>query len=570
MSGWMLAEGLTSEVTCPVCRNLFRDPVRLECEHNFCRPCIGGLWGELETGFSCPECRETFPQLRLKSNRLLANIVERVRQLRLDVGGPGERGPGPGLCPRHDEKLKLYCQDDREALCVVCGVSKEHKDHRIVPLHEALQFCQEKLKESSVELAKQVETLSGIEASQEKKILELKSRPPHIKASLAETGCQQVPGVHLTPKEGPLSLLPDFHVSVPLGSGRFTMDQRAVKQVADQAWKRHSQISSVPSLAGVPWEKTAALGKRIVSELDLLRQFLQREQDGLLDQLREEEGRVLRQMEDTLRRARDERTALESEMADVQQRLCEEEPARLLQDVKELTERVRQSMLDWEVVPESRLNIGPFQGPLQYAVWKRMRDIISPGYGEKRMRGDLMETYKIMKGRDKITAGRLFPLVVPAPLTLDPGSANPYLILSEDLTAAKYSYTSQQLPENLERFNFCACVLASEGFSSGQHYWEVEVGNQPDWDVGVAAESIDREGWVILTPENGFWTFGHVEHPRIGVYLDHEAGQVSFYRADNMGHLHTFIDTFTERLFPFFYPSADSNAQPLKLCHQHL
>ncbi|XP_072892095.1 zinc-binding protein A33-like [Hemitrygon akajei] len=486
MSGRMLAEGLTSEVTCPVCQDLFRDPVRLECEHNFCRSCIGGLWGEMESGFRCPECRETFPQLRLKSNRLLANIVERVRQLRLDTGGTG--ATGCSLCPWHDERLKLYCQDDQEALCVVCGVSKEHKDHHIVPLHEAQQLCQvrtpssrishlpipsnslspnpnsfllattEKLKESSTELAKHVEVLSGIESSQEEKIVELK-------------------------------------------------------------------------------EKTAALRERMVSELDLLRQFLQREQERLLDLLQEEESRLLGEMQDMLRRVRDQRTALESEMANIQQRLSEKEPATLLQDVKELTERVKQGTSEWQVVSVTKMNIGPFQGPLQYAVWKRMRGIISP---------------------------------VPAPLTLDPGSANPYLVLSEDLTAARYSYASQQLPENLERFNFCACVLASEGFTSGRHYWEVEVGDQPDWDVGVAAESIDREGWVILTPENGFWTFGHVQHPRIGVYLDHEAGQVSFYRADDMTHLHTYVDSFSERLFPFFYPSADSNAKPLKICHLHI
>ncbi|XP_059827186.1 zinc-binding protein A33-like [Hypanus sabinus] len=562
MSGRMLAEGLTSEVTCPVCQDLFRDPVRLECEHNFCRSCIGGLWGELESGFRCPECRETFPQLRLKSNRLLANIVERVRQLRLDTGGTG--APGCSLCPWHDERLKLYCQDDQEALCVVCGVSKEHKDHHIVPLHEAQQLCQEKLKESSNELAKHVEVLSGIESSQEEKIVELK-------------------------------------------------------------------------------EKTAALRERMVSELDLLRQFLQQEQDRLLDLLREEESRLLGEMQDMLRRVRHQRTALESEMANIQQRLSEKEPATLLQDIKDLTERVKQGTSEWQVVSVTKMNIGPFQGPLQYAVWKRMRGIISPatnswrgGHGA----GDLTSsfehfsqqltaaangergctqrpcpcvratsaalelTWNIREGmagsrgqQHRVSAQNVDCLLIdaawpaeflhhlvlialdfqhlriflmPAPLTLDPGSANPYLVLSEDLTAARYSYASQQLPENLERFNFCACVLASEGFASGRHYWEVEVGDQPDWDVGVAAESIDREGWVILTPENGFWTFGHVQHPRIGVYLDHEEGQVSFYRADDMTHLHTYVDSFSERLFPFFYPSADSNAKPLKICHLHI
>ncbi|XP_048472467.1 zinc-binding protein A33-like [Rhincodon typus] len=499
MSSWVLAEGLTSEVTCPICLNLYQDPVRLECEHNFCRACIADAWGELESGFSCPQCQETFPQLRLKSNRLLANIVERVRQLRLDAAPIPSADSGPALCPLHEEKLKLYCQDDQQAICVVCGVSKEHKGHRIVPIHETMQYCQEKLTESSGELEKRVEAISRIEASQEKAVLELK-------------------------------------------------------------------------------DKTETIKNRIASEFDALHNFLQEEQDVVLGRLREEEHKLLQEMQENLKKLHAEKSTLETMLASIQQRLHEEDPVCLLQgllfsstvilllddtvkwyhfpsvftwnfvqvlfreitqlvkaDVKDLSERLKQDIASCEVVPARRLNIGSFQGPLQYAVWKKMRNRISP---------------------------------VPAPLTLDPRSANPYLVLSEDLTAAKYSYTSQQLPDNLERFDFCACVLASEGFESGKHYWEVDVGRQPDWDVGVAAESIDREGWVILTPENGFWTFGHVERSRIGVYLDHEEGQVSFYDAEDMAHLHTFVDTFSEKLFPFFYPSADTNTNPLKICHQ--
>ncbi|XP_067830227.1 zinc-binding protein A33-like [Heptranchias perlo] len=459
MSSWILAESLSSEVSCPICLNFYQDPVRLECEHNFCRSCIAEFWGDQESGSHCPQCQEIFPRLQFKSNRLLANIVERVRQLRVDTPPPAPPPPGePGLvlCARHEEKLKLYCQDDQEAICVVCGVSREHKDHRIVPIHETMQFCQEKLKESSVQLENRIEVLNGIEANQEKKVLELK-------------------------------------------------------------------------------ESTGTIKSHIISEFDELRTFLQEQQGAVLEKLREEEHRILREMEDNQKKLQDEKSTLETVITNIRWRLNEEDPMSLLQDVKDLTERLKQGFPDCEVVPPSRLNVGSFRGPLQYAVWKKMRDIISP---------------------------------VPAPLTLDPSSANPYLDLSEDLTAVRYSYTSQELPGNLERFDFCACVLGSVGFTSGRHYWEVDVGSQPDWDVGVAAESIDREGWVILTPENGFWTFGHVEHSKIGVYLDHEGGQVSFYKADDMTHLYTFAHAFTEKLFPFFYPSADSNAKPLKLCHQ--
>ncbi|XP_043534228.1 butyrophilin subfamily 1 member A1-like isoform X2 [Chiloscyllium plagiosum] len=176
-----------------------------------------------------------------------------------------------------------------------------------------------------------------------------------------------------------------------------------------------------------------------------------------------------------------------------------------------------------------------------------------------------------------------------APVTLDPNTAHPALLLSEDLSTVRDTGKRQQLPDNPERFDCYIDVLGSEGFISGKHSWEVEVGNKTQWNMGVAKESINRkEGVSILTPGNGFWTLAlkegnkywageepwkHLElkvKPRkIRVCLDYEGGKVSFYNSENKTHIYTFTGTFIDKLYPFFCPGlidGGKNSEPLKIC----
>ncbi|NXY80789.1 TRI27 protein, partial [Glareola pratincola] len=154
-------ETLQEEAICAICLDYFVDPVSIGCGHNFCRVCISQLWGgegEYET-FTCPQCRKTFFQRNFRPNLQLANMVQIIRQLHphpqrlappaagASVAGAAAGVPGvlaaagggqgpPSLCEKHQEPLKLFCEVDEQAICVVCRESRSHKHHSVVPLEE--------------------------------------------------------------------------------------------------------------------------------------------------------------------------------------------------------------------------------------------------------------------------------------------------------------------------------------------------------------------------------------------------------------------------------------------------
>ncbi|XP_041727347.2 E3 ubiquitin-protein ligase TRIM39-like [Coregonus clupeaformis] len=163
-------------------------------------------------------------------------------------------------------------------------------------------------------------------------------------------------------------------------------------------------------------------------------------------------------------------------------------------------------------------------------------------------------------------------------VTLDPDTAHPWLILSED---GKQVRTPQKRSDNPKRFDRFAIVLGKNGFSSGRFYYEVIVKGKTSWVLGVARESTDRKENITLTPEDGLWTVmlrdenvyqactSHYillslrEKPqKIGVFVDYEEGQVSFYDVEARSHIYSFTGcNFTENLYPYFGPSGNDDGQ---------
>ncbi|XP_054568205.1 butyrophilin subfamily 3 member A3-like [Eptesicus fuscus] len=163
-------------------------------------------------------------------------------------------------------------------------------------------------------------------------------------------------------------------------------------------------------------------------------------------------------------------------------------------------------------------------------------------------------------------------LYQPADVILDPDTAHPNLLISEDQRSLQYTYTWQSLPDNPRRFQDHYCVLGRESFKSGRHFWEVEVGGRKQWQFGVCRENVERKRYPSITPQNGFWTIallgGHDFHARtdprsqltivnplkrVGVFLDYENGEVSFYDAINGVHIFTFPQaSFSGPLWPLF------------------
>ncbi|XP_028840443.1 E3 ubiquitin-protein ligase TRIM21-like [Denticeps clupeoides] len=157
-------------------------------------------------------------------------------------------------------------------------------------------------------------------------------------------------------------------------------------------------------------------------------------------------------------------------------------------------------------------------------------------------------------------------------VTLDPMTNHPWLLMSEDHKKVQEAHAETQVSFSTQRFDCWPCVLGWEGLASGRHYWEVELANNGYWRLGVTTASSKRHGRFSMCPEEGYWVlwrstrrFYACTKPesdlpldlvgrRIGIYLDYEEGQISFYNVEQRAHIYTFSGCFHEKLYPLFAP----------------
>uniref|UniRef100_A0A672H9U4 B30.2/SPRY domain-containing protein n=1 Tax=Salarias fasciatus TaxID=181472 RepID=A0A672H9U4_SALFA len=174
-------------------------------------------------------------------------------------------------------------------------------------------------------------------------------------------------------------------------------------------------------------------------------------------------------------------------------------------------------------------------------------------------------------------------------VTLDPDTAHPDLILSDDGKQVSHGDVRKKLPDNPERFDRHGFVLGKQSFSSGKFYFEVQVKGKTDWVLGVSKESINRKGEITVRHDEGFWMIGlangnkyfAVDTPplflslssapeKVGVFVDYEEGLVSFYDVAAAALIYSFTGCcFTDKLLPLFCPvrnDGGKNSAPLIIC----
>ncbi|KAJ7993714.1 hypothetical protein DPEC_G00257540 [Dallia pectoralis] len=274
--------------------------------------------------------------------------------------------------------------------------------------------------------------------------------------------------------------------------------------------------------------------EKIRGQFEKLHQFLKDEEEARLAALRKEEEEKGKTITIEMKNIQDQMNSLTESITAVEQELQKQEVS-FLQSYKDTQTRLKAQykLPEPQLISGALIDEAKHLGNLQFRVWEKMQEVV------------------------KYT-----------PVILDPNTASCCLSLSDDLTSVKLSDKYQQLPDNPERNTKHSWVLGSEGFSSGRHSWEVEVGDHPVWRIGVANESVNRKDEVLLTPENGIWALVHntgtfinvlgqtitlMKRPqRIRVHLDYNRGEVSFYDPEDRTHIYTHTDSFKEKLFPFF------------------
>ncbi|NP_001038426.1 tripartite motif containing 35-23 [Danio rerio] len=161
------------ELSCPVCCEIFKNPVLLSCSHSFCKECLQQFWRTKKTQ-ECPVCRKSSrddPPLNL----ILKNMCELLLKDRNLTCSSGSEE----ICSLHSEKLKLFCLEDKQPVCLVCRDSKQHDNHKFRPISEVVSSYKEKLNTALKSLQKKLKHNEKMQAEFEKTVQHIKSQADH-------------------------------------------------------------------------------------------------------------------------------------------------------------------------------------------------------------------------------------------------------------------------------------------------------------------------------------------------------------------------------------------------------
>ncbi|KAM6966066.1 bloodthirsty-related gene family, member 30 [Tautogolabrus adspersus] len=575
------------ELTCSICLDVFDEPVSTPCGHNFCQVCIGGYWASSPV-CTCPLCKRQFDERpQLSVNKVFALIADKYKEAQYGAAGlpmPVRNGT-PALTgamttdtsstnpfmPQNGEEV-VWCdvctglKKPAVSSCLTCTASycTEHvQPHQTTPFY------------AKHPLMDPQEALRGRTCSQHHRLLEVFCRTCQLCICAI---C--VLEAHRT------------HKTVSVQTERITKQKqvaRTEQEILNRIKEKETHVVQLKrKLEGVKMYADGERGEvehlldEVSSSLDRIRtqvvggieiqlDAVMSKGEGLVDRLEEElsqlmerratlEVQAISQDHIGFLQSYEKATAPLSEDEEKEREVDEDEEFSLhfpLVEVKSSLSEVKEKMDDI-----------------------RMGEVRSRGTGGSFSSGDLMVAESMLSLRASSASlrkshwslkGHKKARVYMEDVMLNPVTAYPFLILSEDRKQVKRGEKLQFYRNSQQRFDVWSCVIAKEGFSTGRHYWEVFVGESKDWKLGVVSESAQRKGLFDMSPANGYyaiWWSGSqlraltappltkVKSPpklrQVGVFLDVDEGQVSFYNVKSGSEIYSFSGSseFTERMFP--------------------
>ncbi|XP_032364988.1 E3 ubiquitin-protein ligase TRIM21-like [Etheostoma spectabile] len=526
---------------CSICLDVFTDPVSTPCGHNFCKNCITEHWNT-NNQYLCPICKKVFntrPQLDI--NTFISEMVAQFRQSaqqKASSSSSEQQVSKPGEVPCDvctGTKLKALKS------CLVCLVS-------YCETHLEPHLTTSGLKRH--QLIDPVENLEGRMCPEHDKPLELFCRTDQTCVCMLCTVLD-----HKT------------HDVVPLKEeyeGKKAELRKTRTEIQQMIQKRRLKVQEVKhsvELSEEDADREIAEGVQVFTSL---KESVERGLNELIITIKEKQKTREKQAEAFITELEQEISELMKRSTEMEQMLRSEDHLHLLQRVQSLNIQQPPPTKDWT---EVSVHPSSYEGTVVKAV-VQLEETLSK------------EMKKLLEAELK----RVQQYAVD--VTLDPDTAHPNLILSDDEKQVNHSDVMKNLPDNPERFSYCVFLLAKQSFSSGRFYFEVQVKGKTGWNLGVARESIDRKGDITLSPQNGYWTIWlrsgneykalavpsvrlSLKSPpqKVGVFVDYEEGLVSFYDVDAAALIYSFTGcSFTEKLFPFFCPcfnDGGKNSAPL-------